>query len=115
MARWALVIVGAALNIVAVAIALAPAFVTYAERAPAVHCESCSSPEVREALTEAAAVGRTQIAASIRSNAWLLIAIGIANIAIVAVLVWMLRSHSTVETDARRSGARAEAGGHHPA
>jgi hypothetical protein len=106
MTRWVLLVVAVAVNMVAVAVALAPAFVTYAERVPAIHCESCSSPEVRKALTEAAAVGRAQMAGSIHSNSWLLIALGVANIAIVAVLVWMLRSNSTVETDARRSGAR---------
>jgi len=106
MARWLLFTVAVLVNVAAVLVALSPSVVTYADVQPAgVTCTTCTA-EAQAAVIRAAAIGRAQIQSLVGSNEWLLIAIALANVAVVGALVWMLRSNRTIERDARKSGAR---------
>jgi len=116
MKRGLLLLIVVLANAAAVAIAVAPGVVTYAEVQPAgVTCATCT-PEALAAIARAAAAGRVQVQQLVQSNAWLLIAIALLNVLVVGALVWRLRSNSTPHTDARdvpapASSVGARAGG----
>ena len=106
MARWLLLAVAVVANVAAVFVAFSPSVVTYADVQPSgVTCTTCTS-EAQAAVIRAAAIGRAQIQGLIQSNAWLLVALALVNIAVVGALIWMLRSNRTIESDARKSSAR---------
>ena len=105
MTRWLLLAAAVLLNVALVLVALSPSVVTYAEiQPPGISCPSCS-PDEFTAVKQAAAVGRAQVQSLVASNGWLLLGLAIANIVVVMVLVWMLRSNSTPHSDARASSA----------
>ena len=97
MTRWLLLAIAVAANISTVLVALAPGVVTYADVQPAeATCATCTV-EAQTAVIRAAAIGRAQIQSLVSSNAWLLIAIALVNVAVVVALVRMLRSNPSVK------------------
>jgi len=75
-------------NLVAVVIAVGPAFVTYAPVPPdSATCSMCNTPEVQQALTVTAQHWISGFVGQIRSNAAWLLAIAAVN---VVVCAWLL-------------------------
>jgi hypothetical protein len=114
MTRWLLLALALAANALLVAFALAPAYVTYAEKAPNIACATCTSEDTQTALIQAVDAGRAQIVGLIHSHAWLLVSLALVNACAVVALFLVLRSNSTPHADARdvpasagSSGARA--------
>src|SRR5690242_13159537 len=102
MARWVLLGVSVLLNVALILVALSPSVVTYAEVPPkGVSCPGCDTT----ALARAAEAGRAQIQSLIASNTWILVGLAIANLAVVVALIWVLRSNSRPQLDARTSAS----------
>jgi len=85
--RWVAPLLAVVVNIVFLALAVAPAMVTYAQVPPPdIVCISCVSPDVQIALAQAAASGRAQIVGQLHRMFPVLCALGVVNIALVSVL-----------------------------
>jgi hypothetical protein len=83
MKRWGLFTIFVAVQALLVAIAMAPGLVTFAQLPHAdISCASCSSPEVKAALAQAASLGRAQVQQLVLSELWILIGVALVGVGV---------------------------------
>jgi hypothetical protein len=93
MKRWGLFTFFAVVQAALVAVAVAPALVTFAELPPAgITCASCTSAEAKAALVHAASFGRVQVQQLIWSELWILLGLALLGVAVAFRI--SLRCHS---------------------
>jgi hypothetical protein len=89
MKRWLVVSIALAVNAGICFMAIAPALATWVHAAPQyIKCANCGTPEVQEALAAAVDVGRLHVLSIVRSFSWPIIALCIANLALVVAAGW---------------------------
>lgn len=92
MARWAVFVVIALLNLLGALFVVVPTLVTYADVVPhGIDCAACDAYEVQQALIKAASIGRGQVLRQVQGYAWLAAGMFGLNIVFLAAVLFQQR------------------------
>ena len=89
MKCWIVISIALAVNASICFMAMAPALATWVHAAPQyIKCATCGTPEVQRALADAVDVGRLHVLSIVQSFSWPIVALCVANLALVVAAGW---------------------------
>lgn len=100
MILWSLFFLTVIANLLWAVLSIGTGFITWAEIVPKeISCSLCAQPEVQAALIKAASIGRSQIISTLPST-WLVSALALFNIVVIAFLLFNYHANPSFKQDA---------------